>query len=332
MHQTWTILTLLRTTATFLAERGSPSPRVDAEVLLAHVLELPRMGLYTAHDRPLDDAELDRYRALVRRRAEGAPVAYLTGRKGFWTLDLRVDPRVLIPRPETEQIVEEALRFVGDRRQAAWRIVDVGTGSGALALALASELPNARVLGIDREADALLVARSNLDTIPDPERVRFLRGDLLAPLADHPRRPHLIVSNPPYIAAGDPRVARDVDAHEPHAALYAGDDGLGIIRRLLPQAAERIAPGGLLLVEMGAGQGADVLALAAPHFAEVRLLRDPAGHDRVLWAVAHGVLDIASPAEEATEDAGAGPAREPAEDNPAGEDTKPLPVVDLREL
>ncbi|TVQ97255.1 MAG: peptide chain release factor N(5)-glutamine methyltransferase [Deltaproteobacteria bacterium] len=300
-----TVLELLRLTTRWLGERGCPSPRVDAEVLLAHVLALPRMGLYTAHDRPLDDAEVDRYRALVRQRAEGVPVAYLTGTRGFWTLDLAVDERVLIPRPETEQLVEEALRRVGERRAAAWRIVDVGTGSGALALALAAELPHARVLGIDLDEDALAVARANAHLVPDPDRIRFVRGDLLAPLREHPRRPHLIVSNPPYIAAGDPRVEADVHGHEPHGALYGGDDGLDIIRRLVPQAAAMLAPGGWFLMEMGTGQGDAVRSLAAPHFAEVGVLRDLEGHDRVLWGEAAGALELGEePSSEAAVDAG----------------------------
>ncbi len=286
--EAWTVHALIQATAKLFGQRGSSSPRLDAELLLARVLELDRTGLYMNAQRPVDDEERAAFRELVRRRAEGEPVAYLVGERGFWTLDLHVDERVLIPRPETERIVELGLRYARRYAHDAWKIVDVGTGSGALALALASELPQANVLAIDVSPDALDVARHNAETCGLRERVSFVRADGLSPLADRPGSVELIVSNPPYVAEGDPALEAAVAAHEPSLALYGGEDGLAVIRDLIPDAARALGPGGVLLMEMGHDQGAAVRALAREHFHRVRVEKDYAGHDRVLVAVAHG--------------------------------------------
>lgn len=291
--ETWTVHRLIRSTAEVFAKRGLASPRLDAELLLGHTLELDRTGLYMHAQRPVDDAERETFRALVKRRLTGEPVAYLVGTKGFWTIDLAVDARVLIPRPETEGLVELALRYTRRYAHEAWRIVDVGTGSGALALALAKELPEATVLAIDVSSDALDVARANAERLGLRERVHFVCGDLLAPLQPRPASVEVIVSNPPYVALGARTLEADVAAHEPDLALYAGEDGLDAIRRLLPDAARALAPGGLLLVEIGHDQGDAVRALARPHFARVRIEQDYGGHDRVLVALAHGEVPFA---------------------------------------
>ena len=285
MAADWTIAALSRSAAELLGGRGADSPRLDADLLLGHILGLKRMQLYLEADRPVTDDERAAFRELIRRRGTGEPIAYLLGERGFWTLDLAVDPRVLVPRPETERIVELALEWIGTRRTEAWRIVDVGTGSGALALALASELPAATVLATDVSPDALEVATQNAETNGLRDRVRFTRADLLGPLVERRSVVDLVVSNPPYIGERErASLPRDVVDHEPGLALFSGNDGLDAIRRLVPQAARVLRPGGLLLVEIGSGQGAAVAALARECLVDVRIERDHAGRDRVLWA------------------------------------------------
>ncbi len=347
--ETWTVASLLRSTREFLQTHGSPSARLDAELLLAHVLGATRMDVYTQHDRPVEAAERDALRALVKRRAAGEPVAYLLGERGFWTLDLRVDGRVLIPRPETERLVELALAFVGAERARRWRVVDVGTGSGAIALALASELPSATVLGIDASADALQVAAENAERTGLRDRVRLVRGDLLAPLVRAGSRVELVVSNPPYVGTEDgDRLAPDVRRWEPAQALFAGLDGLDLIRRLLPEARACLVPGGLLLVEIGSTQGEAVAALAREAgLVEVSIERDLAGLDRVLRARAPGELALpdgaaeasSAPAEGAEEPAPADPAAGEASDAGAAAEVDVLealrasgvPIIDVRD-
>lgn len=269
----------------FLEERGVSSPRLDAELLLAHVLGIGRMQLYMDHDRPLTAAELDAYRELTRRRGLREPVAYLIGERGFWTLDLRVDPRVLVPRPETELLIEACLEFVGDDKDRELRIADVGTGSGAIALALASELPNASVLAVDISTDALEVAKANAEQLGLSERVHFVRGDLLSPLQGRDSCVDIIVSNPPYIGEAErPDLAPEVDAHEPHVALFAAEDGMALIRRLIAQARVALSRDGLLLIEHGWRQGPAALSGALEHFEEAETLRDLSGNERAVRA------------------------------------------------
>lgn len=289
----WTVSALLRTTRDLLAQRGLESPRLDGELLLGHVLGLSRTQLYMYGDREVDTEQRDAFRELVRRRLRGEPIAYLLGRRGFWNLELRVDPRVLIPRPETEHVVEQVLAYTAGRKYAPWKIVDVGTGSGALALALASELPNATVVAIDASADALAVAAQNAELLGLRDRVKLVRGDLLEPIVRAGARVHIVVSNPPYVGEDDgAELEAGVRDHEPHMALFAGRDGLALIKRLLPQTAAVLEPGGLFVCEHGTAQGEAVRALAAPHFASVRTERDLAGHDRLLRAQAAGSLAL----------------------------------------
>ncbi len=266
-----------------LAAAGCDTPRLDAEVLLAHALQRDRAWLYSHPEYALTPDQLDDYMTLIARRAEREPVAYLTGHKEFFGLDLVVTPDVLIPRPETERLVEIALQILGagpDSEIAA--IADVGTGSGAIAVALAAHAPAARVVAVDTSAAALAVARRNAARRGVAGRVDCLQADLIAPL----KGPfHLIVANLPYLSQADlvaapPEVAR----WEPRLALEGGPDGLAAIRRLLAAAAPRLRPAGALLAEIGAGQGAGVLALAGRHFpgAAAEIVQDYAGLDRVL--------------------------------------------------
>jgi release factor glutamine methyltransferase len=247
------------------------TPRLDAEVLLGHVLGVERARLVLDAERPLSADEGAAFEALLRRREAREPVAYLVGTKGFRRLELAVDERVLVPRPETELLVEAAL----DLPRGA-RVADVGTGSGAVALALADERPDLVVVGTDASHDALAVARANASRLG--LAVTFLLGDLLGPV-DGPL--DAVLSNPPYVADGDP-LPPDIARHEPAAALFAGPDGLAVIRRLLPAAAAR-AP--FLAVEVGAGQADAVRTLAlAVGYAHAEARRDLAGHERVVVA------------------------------------------------
>lgn len=262
--------------------RGQESAEpLDAEVLLAHVLDRPRAALLAHPEAPLAPEQAAQFAALVERRAAGTPIAYLIGRHPFYDRDLLVTPDVLIPRPETEHLVEAALDWA--RGRGALRVADIGTGSGAIAVTLAAHLPDARVHAVDCSLAALDVARQNAKRAWVIDRVTFVQGDLLAPLLDSNLRLDLIAANLPYIPTTD-LAALDVARHEPVLALDGGPDGLDAIRRLLAQAPGALAEHGLILMEIGAGQGEAVAALARKQFpsAAIAVLRDYAGHDRVV--------------------------------------------------
>jgi release factor glutamine methyltransferase len=249
--------------------------RVDAEWLLAHVLGRPRSWLFAFGDHVVDAASAARFDALRQRREAGEPLAYLTGRRGFWTFELEVSPATLVPRPETERLVELALQHLPADRPA--QVADLGTGSGAIALALASERPLARVVAVDASAAALAVARGNAHAL-GLERVEFREGDWFAPL--HGERFDLIASNPPYIETGDPHL--HALRHEPLQALASGVDGLDAIRAIVRAAPAHLNPGGWLLLEHGWNQGAAVRALLqSAGFADIVTGRDLEQRDRV---------------------------------------------------
>lgn len=230
--------------------------RGEAELLLAHALERPRSWLF-AHDDHVMDAEVaQHYRRLVERRVAGEPVAYLLGQRGFWRFDLAVTPATLIPRPETERLVELALGLLAEDRDLT--IADLGTGSGAIALALAFERPRARVIAVDFSADALEVARANAASL-QLGNVEFRHGDWFAPLAGE--RFDLIASNPPYIEDDDVHLQQGDLRHEPRSALASGADGLDAIRVIARDAPAHLQPGGWLLIEHGWEQGTAVRAL-----------------------------------------------------------------------
>ncbi|MDY0061516.1 MAG: peptide chain release factor N(5)-glutamine methyltransferase [Myxococcota bacterium] len=256
----WTVRQVLAWTVELFDQRGvGRTARLDAELLLARVLGKNRLGVYLDLDRPLDETERRLLRGLVVRRANGEPVAYLLGRREFYGLDLAVDPRVLIPRPETELLVDEALaRLPPD---ATGPVVDVGAGSGAIALALAHERPHLQLCAVELEQGAAEVARHNAQALGLQSRVQVVRGDLLGPLAACSLP--MVVSNPPYIAPGDPALSPEVARYEPARALYGGRTGLELIRRLLDEAARALVPGGWFLCEIGATQGPAVSALVS---------------------------------------------------------------------
>ena len=280
----WTVGRLLTWTRDFLKKKGAESPRLDAEVLLASVLACERVQLYTQYEEEVADGSRAKFRELVKRRAEGVPVAYLVGKKEFYSLSFAVSPAVLIPRPDSEFVVVETL----DRLKGipSPRVVDVGTGSGCLALACAEKHKAARFLAIDISSEALDVARRNAAALGLADRVEFREGDLLAPVAgDGPF--DAIVSNPPYIATGDiAGLEPGVALHEPHLALDGGPDGLRVVDRLITEASPMLKVGGHLILEIGSDQEAPVRALIAAR-AEYRLsptVRDSANHPRVIVA------------------------------------------------
>ncbi|UYC11338.1 peptide chain release factor N(5)-glutamine methyltransferase [Xanthomonas sp. CFBP 8445] len=251
--------------------------RGDAEALLLHALQRDRAWLFAHAREPLAEAVVAGFQALLARRAQGEPVAYLTGRRGFWTLDLAVGPATLIPRADTERLVELAL----ERLDAApgRRVADLGTGSGAIALALASERPQAQVTATDLSAAALAVAQANARA-HGLDNVAFVHGAWLAPLAG--QRFDLIASNPPYIAADDPHLQQGDLRYEPASALASGPDGLDDLRRIVADAPPHLLPGGWLLLEHGWDQGPAVRALLeAAGFVEVATHQDLEARDRV---------------------------------------------------
>ena len=274
-----TLDALLVEAATRLVAAGSPSARLDAEVLLCHVLGVERTWLYTWGDRAAEAAAARRFRELVDRREAGEPVAYLTGEREFWGLSLATDPSTLIPRPDTETLVEAALALAPAPRG---RLLDLGSGSGAIALAFASERPGWRVLGLELRPEAVALARHNAarHALTNAE---FRESDWFSALAagTTAERFDLIVSNPPYIAADDPHLAEGDVRFEPRSALVAGEAGLADLRHLVAAAREHLLPGGWLLLEHGFRQAAAVReALRSAGYAEVASRRDLAGHER----------------------------------------------------
>lgn len=255
--------------------QASATPRLDAELLLAHALGKSREWLVAHADEPV---EFSSYDGLIERRSAGEPLAYILGFKDFWTLRLSVTPATLVPRPETELLVELALR----RPDAATSVVDLGTGSGAIALALASERLDWRVTATDASIEALAVARANAVAL-GLSRVELLQGSWFGPLAG--RTFELIVSNPPYIAATDPALESATLAHEPQIALSPGMDGMACLREIIREAPDHLERNGWLLLEHGASQGREVAReLVARGFSHVRSHRDLAGHERATEA------------------------------------------------
>jgi release factor glutamine methyltransferase len=254
--------------------------RLEAEVLLAYVLHAPRSALFAHPERRLDAASAARYEALLARRAAGEPIAYLTGEREFWSLPLSVNSSVLIPRPETELVVERALALLPGLPGGEVRVADLGTGSGAIALALASARPGWKLLATDASAPALQVARANAERLR-LTGIEFMHGDWFTPLAG--RRFHAIVSNPPYVAGGDP--ALQALRYEPATALSPGPTGLEALRQLIAHAPAHLEPLAWLVLEHGADQAAAVAAaLVATGYARVGCHRDLAGHERVTEA------------------------------------------------
>ncbi len=256
---------------------ASGSPRLDAQLILAHALETPRESLIGHPERLLSEHEARTFETLVTLRTRGMPIAYIFGKRPFYDRTFRVTSHVLIPRPETEEVIEAALHWLNERVLPTPRIIDVGTGSGVIGLTLAAHVPHARVVATDVSAAALIVARDNADGLTN---VAFVQADLVEPFSG---TFDVIASNLPYIATDELNIL-EVAHFEPHVALDGGSDGLALIRRLLNVAPCHLASPGLMLLEHGADQGAAVAELACQAFpdAQVAILKDDAGLDRIV--------------------------------------------------
>ena len=286
----WTVQRIVQWTAGFFTRKAVDSPRLSAELLLSHVLGIARIKLYTDFDRLLSEPELTAYRALVQRAAQHEPIAYLTGTAHFFNLEFQLNREVLIPRPDSETLVENVLQLA--RHEVGLespRILDLCTGSGCIAAALARHLNSAVVVATESSPAAAELARANIQRLGLAQRVSVELGDLFAPLKSMiDKRPFdLIVSNPPYIPTG--RIAdlpANVRDYEPHMALDGGVDGLDLHRRILAESAGYLADGGRIFLEIGFDQGPAALEAAGAGgvagWSEVRILKDSAGHDRVL--------------------------------------------------
>ena len=290
-EQPWTVRRVLGWTSQHFEKLGLDSPRLTAELLLAHVLRTSRVRLYTDLDRPLEAAELAAYRALIARRAAGEPTQYLTGVREFYGRPFAVDPRVLIPRPETELLVEAVLQELPARE---CRILDLCTGTGCVGITLALERPGATVVATDSSVAAAEVARANAANLGAAGRVDVRVGDLFGPVEQEPPF-DVVVSNPPYVPSGEiPTLSAEV-RREPAAALDGGEDGLDVVRRIVTGASRWLLPGGLLALEIGDRQGPAVRSLLeAAGYGSVRIERDLARHDRLaLGTHARGPADTA---------------------------------------
>lgn len=279
---------MLEWTAGFFAQKQLDAPRLSAELLLSHVLGVPRIRLYTDYERELAEADLARYRDLVKRAAKHEPISYLTGKAHFFNLEFEVGPGVLIPRPETETLVENVLQFV--RHHPGFespRVFDLCTGSGCIAAAIAHNLKAATVVASDLDDQALAYAKRNFERLGLAERITLLKGDLFEALAElvDPLPFDLIVANPPYIASAViPTLDENVRNYEPMAALDGGPDGLDPHRRILAGAAERLNPNGRVFLEIAYDQADLALEVAgqAPGLTDAKILKDLGGRSRVL--------------------------------------------------
>jgi release factor glutamine methyltransferase len=288
MSEPWTVGRLLTWTTEFLQKHGSSTPRLDAEVLLADARACQRIGLYTAFDQVVDETVKAKFRELVQRRAAGEPVAYLVGRKEFYSLLLRVTPDVLIPRPETEHLVIAVLDLLKSAlpRETPPRIADIGVGSGAIAIAVAKHAPQAEVTAVDISPAALAIAQENAAAHGVANRIQFLQSDLFAALPPDAAF-DIIVSNPPYVKAAElPTLLPEVRDHEPHVALVSGPTGLGVTTRLIGEAASRLRPGGWLVLEIHSGLESQVRALLEHNgnFGTATTIKDLAQFPRVVKA------------------------------------------------
>jgi release factor glutamine methyltransferase len=277
---------LLDRSAKWLAERGCESARLEAEILLAEVLGCSRLDLYVQWDRPVVEREKNAFREMLRRRGEMEPIAYIVGHKEFYSLDFAVGPGALVPRPETEFVVEEVLNNTGE--DESFRMADIGTGSGAIAVAVAVHRPEAMVVASDISSEALGWARRNVAKHELTERVAVREGALLDALRGEV---DWIVSNPPYIPESDrPTLPEDVAKYEPSGALFAGDQGLDIVEQLIAKAPEHLRPGGWLVMEIGHDQAHAVCGLieAAGAYEAAEIRRDYSDIERVIVARKRG--------------------------------------------
>lgn len=284
----WSVVDLLEWTTEYFQQHGIPNPRLDAEVLLGHLLKKSRLQLYLHFEMPVFQEHLTPFRELIKKRIAHTPVSYLTNRKEFMSLDFYVDERVLIPRPETEQLVETILTAETENSQ---RLLEIGTGSGVIATCLAVQHSEWEIVATDISETALAVARKNAEIHDCTAQIKFLSGDLFEPVAaicaNGEAQFDWIVCNPPYIKNTErDTLSPDVRDHEPEIALFAGDDGLDVIRRLIAEAPKYLAPTGKLILEIGATQANTIRTLleAGSAYATYKLFKDYAGKERIVLA------------------------------------------------
>jgi release factor glutamine methyltransferase len=286
----WTIGELLKVSADYLKQKGIDSPRLSAEILLAHQLHLTRVKLYLQYDQPLTEPEVEGYRALVRRRLSREPVQYITGTQEFWSMEFIVNPSVLIPRPETEVLVEQAVSLRKEDpnlQKEGVNLLDLGTGCGALAVALAREFEKALICATDFSEEALRVARRNAERLDVKDRIEFKCGDLFAPFARKAARFDMILSNPPYISTeAFETLSPEVRDHEPKSALDGREQGMYYITRILKEAAGYLVPGGWILVEMDPEQTSKAIRVIEEtgQFTEHRRVQDYSHRYRMVMA------------------------------------------------
>lgn len=278
----WTVLKTLQWTTGFFKKHGLENPRSDAEILLAHTLDCARIDLYLNHDQPLQDRELGRFKQLIQRRSRREPVAYITGIKEFWSLDFKVTPDVLIPRPETEGLVEAALQIWEGKETI--RVLELGTGTGIISVALAHERPDWVFLATDVSAAAVEVARCNARNHLPENRIVFMVSHWFEAIGEHAGFFDCIVSNPPYICREElESLQPDIRGYEPVLALDGGAEGLDSITHIIDKAPDYLNPGGVLLLEIGYNQGAAVEKLGRRRgcYDDIAVAKDYGGHDRV---------------------------------------------------
>ena len=281
----WHVLELLEWTTSYFEKHNIPNPRLDAEVLLGHVLKKSRLQLYLHFDMPVFQEDLTVLRELIKKRIARTPISYLTHHKEFMSLDFYVDENVLIPRPETEFIVETVLKSNDSKPE---NILEIGTGSGAIAISIAVNMPECHIIATDICEKALVVAEKNRDIHECTDRIELMHGDLFEPIKrEKPKKFNCIVSNPPYISIDESKkLSKDIYEHEPHIALIAGNDGLSVIQRLILQAPNFLLPKGKLILEIGEKQAASVKAILDEHpkYIHSQFINDYAGIERVVVA------------------------------------------------
>jgi release factor glutamine methyltransferase len=282
----WTIQRLLTWVTEYLTQKGVDAPRLSAELLLSHVLGLKRIELYTQYNKVVVQEQLDRLRDLVKRAGEHEPVAYLVGRTEFYSIEFEVTPDCLIPRPETELLVQRSIEFLR-KRTGPQQVCDVCTGCGVIAVAITKNVPDAKVLATDISEPALAVAARNIEKHKLADRIELRHGDLFEPLVPQLDMFDLIVCNPPYVSAPEyEALDRNVKEYEPRVALHGGPDGLDLYRRIVEKVREFLKPDGMLLLEIGYQQGPAVRELLEKTgvFAQIQIDKDLQRHDRVVAA------------------------------------------------
>ncbi len=279
---------LLNRSDQFLAERGIESSRLDAEVLMADLLDMERIKLYVKYDYPLKSNEIDNYREMIKKRAQRIPVAYITEKKEFMSLEFKVKEGVLIPRPDTENLVEAVIEYCSQNEIKNPQIIDVGTGSGAIAVSLAHYIKDAKIVGVDISPAALKIASYNMEKHKLCERMSILKSDLLTEFINREIKGiDIIVSNPPYIKKAEMKELAPEVKKEPKTALEAGEDGLDYYRSLIPQSEKIIKNGGKIFLEIGYQQAEAVKNLFGDNWTEVEVKKDYSENDRIVSAIFH---------------------------------------------